>query len=281
MSYIVDVTLENAQQVLIDQSHQTLVVIDFWADWCEPCKQLMPVLEKLAHDYQGKFVLAKVNCDEQQQLAMQFGVRSLPTIAFMKDGQPVDGFAGVQPESEIKALLEKYLPSAEDDSFEQALQLAQTGDWSSALPLFEQAYLGQPENIQFKFAFINACLENGLIDRAEKLLMEIRMADQDSDYQQLLAKLDLAKQALDSPEIRALQEQLDQQPDDLDLKVKLAVALHQVHRNQEALSLLFDQLKISLSEGEIKKTFLDIIAALPSGDPLAGEYRRKLYTLLY
>ena len=110
-AHIVDIDEGNAQQWLIEESQQRPVVVDFWADWCAPCKQLMPLLEKLANEYAGAFLLAKVNADEQQMLASQLGVRNLPTVMVIKDGQPVDGFSGAQPESVIRELLEKYLPS--------------------------------------------------------------------------------------------------------------------------------------------------------------------------
>ena len=97
--YIVNIDETNAAQLLIEESHKRPVVVDFWADWCEPCKVLMPLLEKIANEYQGAFLLAKVNADEQQRIAQQFGVRSLPTVMVIQDGQPVDGFAGAQPET--------------------------------------------------------------------------------------------------------------------------------------------------------------------------------------
>ena len=100
--YIVNIDETNAQQILIEESSRRPVLVDFWADWCEPCKTLMPLLEKLAEEYQGQFLLAKVNADEQQGIAQQLGVRSLPTVMLIKDGQPVDGFVGAQPESQIR-----------------------------------------------------------------------------------------------------------------------------------------------------------------------------------
>jgi putative thioredoxin len=111
-THIIDITPENFQQSLIDESLKRLVVVDFWSETCAPCKALMPVMEKLAQEHNGQFLLAKVNCDEHPAIAAQFGVRSLPTVALMKNGQPVDAFMGAQPESEIRQLLEKHLPKA-------------------------------------------------------------------------------------------------------------------------------------------------------------------------
>ena len=103
---VVDIDESNAAHYLIDESHKRPVVIDFWADWCEPCKTLMPVLERLADEYRGAFLLARVNADSQQMIAQQFGVRSLPTVLVMQRGQPVDGFAGAQPEAAVREQLD-------------------------------------------------------------------------------------------------------------------------------------------------------------------------------
>ncbi len=105
---IVDITVENFQQIIIEASQDKLVLIDFWADWCEPCKDLMPILEKLAGEYSQHLILAKVDCEAQQEVAAQFGIRSLPTVMVVQNGQPVDGFAGVQPEQQIREMLAKY-----------------------------------------------------------------------------------------------------------------------------------------------------------------------------
>ena len=95
--YIANIDETNAMQLLIEESNNRPVLVDFWADWCAPCKALMPILESLAHEYAGAFLLAKVNADEQQNIAQQFGVRSLPTVMIIQNGQPVDGFAGALP----------------------------------------------------------------------------------------------------------------------------------------------------------------------------------------
>ena len=281
MSNIVEITMENVQQDLLEVSNHKLVMIDFWADWCEPCKQLMPVLEKLAQENQEHLVLAKINCDEQQQIAMQFGVKSLPTVVLFKNGQPVDGFAGVQPESEIRELLGKHLPKPQDEMFEQATSLVQEQKWLEAYPLLKQAYDLEPERNEFRLMLANAAIEVGKVSEAEAIIESIGLVDQDAGYQQVVSKLELAKQAADSPEIQALQQALEQEPDSFELKQQLAIALNQANRNEEALELLLSILKKDMAFGEAKKTYLDIIANLPAGDGLASSFRRKLYALLY
>ncbi|WP_413365809.1 thioredoxin [Alteromonas sp. AMM-1] len=278
---IVDLTVENFQQVILEISREKVVLIDFWAEWCEPCKDLMPVLEKIARDYPDTLLLAKVDCDRQQEVAAQFGIRNLPTVMVVKDAQPVDGFAGVQPESEIRAMLAKYLPSPEDEYLKKASECLAEGDYAAAFPFAKQAYDINPGNIDSKFLYIDCLVETGALEQAKNLLGEIKMVDQDHRYQSLQAKIELAEQAADTPEIRALFEQVEAQPDNLQLKVDLAVALYRVQRSAEALELLHGVLLKDFGFGEAKKTMLDVINALPDGDALKSTYRRKLYSLMY
>ncbi len=281
MQNIVNITLDNFQQVILEQSQHTLIIVDFWADWCGPCKDLMPILEKIAGEYPNDVILAKVNCDEQPQIAAQFGVRSLPTVMLVKDAQPVDGFAGAQPEGPIREMLAKYLPNPEDDLLIQAGELIAAGDYQQAFPLVKQAFDLSPDNIDVKYALVDCQIELGNVATAKELLATIGLADQDGRYQALTGKIELAEQAADSPEVQALQQQLAAEPDNMELKVQLAVQLQQLKRNEEALELLYSVISKDLNFGDAKKIMLDVINALPDGEPLKSQYRRKVYSLLY
>ncbi|WP_026376422.1 thioredoxin [Aestuariibacter salexigens] len=281
MQNIIDMTLENFQQVIMHDSQQKLVMVDFWADWCEPCKNLMPVLEKLAQEYSEHLLLAKVNCDEQQEIAAQFGVRSLPTVMLVKDGQPLDGFAGAQPESAVREMLEKHLPKPEDGLLQQAQELVSAGDYANAFGFAKQAYDLNADNVDIKYVLADCYIETGRLEEAKGILDTIGLVDQDGRYASLRGKIELAEQAADTPEIQALQEQLEANPDDMQLKVDLAVQLQQVHKVEEAIALLIEVLKKDLNFGDAKKLTLDVINALPDGDPLKSSSRRKLYSLLY
>lgn len=278
---IVDITLENFQQVMIQESQSKLVLVDFWADWCEPCKDLMPILEKIAAQYSEHLILAKVDCDAQQEVAAQFGIRSLPTVMVVQNGQPVDGFAGVQPESQIREMLAKYLPNPEDELLAQASDVIQQGDYTAAFPIAKQAFETNPDNVDGKYLYIDCLIETGAINQASELLTTIGLVDQDNRYQVLTGKIELAQQAANSPEIQQLQQTVEQAPDNLQAKVELAVALQQAHRAEEALSLLLAVLQRDLAFGDAKKLMLDMINALPDGEPLKSQYRRKVYSLLY
>jgi putative thioredoxin len=281
MDNIVPITLENFQQVIVEQSKQTLIMVGFWAEWDEPSLQTMGMLEKIAVEYPNDLILAKVNCDEQQQIAQQFGVRGLPTVMLVKDSQPIDGFAGPQEEQEIRALLEKHLPKVEDGLLLQAQALVEEQDYQQAFSLAKQAYEIDPQRTDIKFVLADIYIELGRIEQAKELLETIGLVDQDHQYSVLLGKIELAEQAAYSPEIKALEADIEKSPDDLELKVKLGVQLQQANRTEEALELLLSVLKKDLNFGEAKKLTLDMINALPDGDPLASTYRRKIYSLLY
>lgn len=282
--YIIDITVENAQAVLIEESFKRPVLIDFWADWCEPCKTLMPVLEKLAQEYAGQFLLAKVDADEQKMIASQFGVRSLPTVMVMKDGQPVDGFNGAQPEQAIRELLDKYLPKPWELALGRAKLLLEEENYADAISELTPAYSESHQAAPVAFALADAYIHTKRFDQAEELLDSVKLVDQqEAEYGNLRAQLDLARQAGKSPEIETLEQALAADTDNLELVTQLAAQYTQGEYHKEALELLFPRLQKSLNalDGNLKKQYVDILAVLGKGDPLAVEYQRKLYTLLY
>jgi putative thioredoxin len=280
---VVEVTRENAQRVLIEESLTRPVLIDFWAEWCSPCKMLLPILDKLVREYDGQVLLAKVNCDEQQAIAGQFGVRSLPTVLLMKDGQPVDGFVGAQPEPAVRAMLEKHLPKPWDTLLAKARALVEQGDFDAALDPARRAYEDSKQRSDAAKLYAGVLIELNRTDEAQVVLDSIPMVDQDAEYDQLLSELTLKQQAADTPEIRALLVAREKAPDDLDIAYQLAVQFSQAGRSREALELLMDIVRTEreFKDGEARKTLLDIIRALGKGNPLAAEYQRKLFSLMY
>ncbi len=279
---IIDVNESNLQQVL-EQSMQVPVLFYFWSARSQHCQELTPVLEKLAAEYRGLFLLAKLDCDEQQMVASQFGLRAIPTVYLFKDGQPVDGFQGPQPEESVRALLEKVLPREDELKVREALALLDEEKPLEALPLLKDAWQLSQQSSETGFLLAETLLQLNRSDEAEEVLKHVPLQDQDTRYQSLLAQIDLLRQAADTPEIQQLQTELAANPASTDIAVKLAVQFHQVGRNEEALELLFGFLQTDLAAGggELRKTFQEILAALGTGDALAGKYRRRLYSLLY
>lgn len=280
---VVDITYENAKQYLIDESLTRPVLVDFWADWCGPCKSLAPILEKLASEYNGAFLLAKVNADEVQQLAAQFGVRSLPTLMVMQNGQPVDGLQGAQPETVIREMLERYLPAPWEAAVTLGLAQLQEGNIADAIATLRAAYTESDEAAQVAFAFANALLQGRRLDDAALVLGKIKMVDQGPEYAQLMAQLELAQNAEKAPEITELEAKLAVNPSDLEVVQALAAQYAQHHHYSEALELLWSVLDKDLNakDGALKRIYLDVIATVGKGDPLAVSYQRKLYAKLY
>jgi putative thioredoxin len=280
---VVTIDEGNAARYLIEESMQRPVVIDFWAEWCGPCKTLMPLLERLAAEYAGAFLLAKVNADEQQMIAQQFGVRSLPTVMIMQNGQPVDGFVGAQPETAIREMLDKYAPSPFEAALAEAQQKLADGDTAGALALLRRVYEDSGRRHEIGMMLAQVMIEAQRFDEAEALLDGVRMADQDALYEQARARLDLAREAARSPELVALEQQLQEDPGNLDLREQLAVQYSSAGQHREALESLITILRQDLNhkDGATKKALLDTIASLGKGDPLAAEYQRKLFSLLY
>ncbi|WP_304163284.1 co-chaperone YbbN, partial [Lonsdalea britannica] len=247
------------------------------------CQELGPVLDRLAAEYAGQFLLAKVDCDAEQRVAAQFGLRAIPTVYLFKDGQPLDGFQGPQPEEAIRELLQRVLPKAEDLKTAEAERLIQDGKLQDALPLLKDAWQLDSKRSDIALLLAEVQIELNRAEDAEAVLSTIPIQDQDSRYHGLVAQIELLKQAADTPEIKQLQQELDADPDNAELAVKLSLQLHQVGRNEEALELLLGMLKkdLAAANGSARKTMMDIMSALGTGDALAARYRRQLYALLY
>ena len=200
---VINITEANLHQTL-EQSVTAPVLFYFWSARSQHCEQLTPVLEGLAAQYNGQFTLAKVDCDAEQMLASQFGLRSIPTVYLFQNGQPVDGFEGPQPESAIRALLDKVLPREEELKAQQALALMQEEKYLEALPLLKDAWQMSNQDSQIGLLLAETLIALQRSDEAEAVLKTVPLQDQDTRYQGLVAQIELLKQAADTPEIQQL-----------------------------------------------------------------------------
>ncbi|MGR5177909.1 co-chaperone YbbN [Vibrio parahaemolyticus] len=281
-AYIVDLNEQNFRQVL-EASMTAPVLIHFWAPMSEESAQIIPSLKALTEQYAGAYTLALLNCEEQQAIAGQFGVQALPTIALFVNGQPVDGLGGPQSIEAVKGMLTKHLPSEDELNARKALELSQQGEFETAITLLNGLSDEYKQKGEIKLALANCLLETHQFDVAEQVLNAIPMEYKDNFYKSLVSKLELHKQAADSPEIQSLEAALQSNPTDIKLIAELGLQYHQVNRDEEALALIWTPLSRDLNalDGDLKKAFMDILSALGQGNPVAAKYRRQLYSLLY
>jgi len=283
-AHVVDVTLENFQTAVLQASMQVPVLVDFWADWCAPCKVLMPVLEKLAEEYKGAILLAKVNADQQPDLTAHFGVRSLPTVKILFRGQLVDEFTGALPESQIRALLDKYVVSESEQLRRQAEALLAQGDADQALALLRQANQADPDNLEILLDIASISAQTGDLQTARDICDSLPAEMRDKPQaKQLQARLRFVEKAGQLPELGALQQRLADNPEDAEALYLLS--LHQVLANdfEGAINTLLELMQKNREYGDDagRKTLLEVFDLLGRDDPLVKTYRRRLYTLLH
>lgn len=279
---IIELTEQNLTEVL-QLSEQYPLVINFYAPSHTESMNFLQRLERIAQQYQGQFILAKVNCEKEQIIAAQFHLQALPTTYLFKEAQALDAFPGILEETELMQRLNLILPKEEEIKFNQALDYLQAEDYESALPLLKSAWtLSDKKNSDIGLLYAETYIAMKKTEPAEEILQQIPLQDRDSRWQGLQAQIELLIKAADTPEIQQLQADYARQPR-ADIALKLALQLHQTNRNEEALSLLFDILRQDLTaeNGEVKQQFLSILAAMGNSDPLTNQYRRRLYTLLY
>ena len=284
--YIFDVTTATFDQAVIENSFHKPVLVDFWAEWCAPCKALMPLLAQIAESYQGELLLAKVDCEAEQDVVARFGIRSLPTVVLFKDGQPVDGFAGAKPESEIRALLEPHVqmpPPAEADPLEQAQALFAEGRISEAEAVLV-ALLGEDNTNAAALILYARCLaERGELGEAQAVLDAVKSDAHKAALAGAKAQITFLRQAADLPDTADLKARLAQNPQDDEAAYQLAVqqlARQQYDAALEGLLKLFIRNR-SYNEGLPHKTLLQVFELLGNDHPLVTAYRRKLFAALY
>lgn len=280
--FIVEMNQQNFQQIL-EGSMNTPVVVYFWAPMSQESADLVPQIQQLATQYAGAFTLALLNCEQEQQIAGQFGIQALPTIALFSQGQAIDGLGGPQPIQAIEAMLQKHLPSQDELNLQKALSLMSEQQYTEALVLFSAL----PEDLQnkgeVKLAKADCLIATAQFSEAEAVLSHIPLEYQDNYYKGLMAKLELHAQAANSPEIQALETQLANDTENAKIANELALQYHEVNRSDEALELLWAFISKDLGalDGEMRKTFMDVLSALGQENATAKQYRRQLYSILY
>jgi len=285
--YIFDVSgAASFEQLVIENSFHKPVLVDFWAEWCAPCKALMPMLAKIAEEYRGELLLAKVDCDAEQDIVARFGIRSLPTVVLFKNGQPVDGFAGVQPESAIREMLKPHVAEPAPlaaDPLETAQALFAEERFGEAETLLKQVLTENNENAAALILYARCLAERGELGEAETVLGAVKGDEHKQALAGAKAQLTFLRQAASLPDAADLKSRLAQHPDDDEASYQLAVqqlARQQYEAALEGLLKLFVRNR-SFQEGLPHKTLLQVFDLLGGDHPLVTAYRRKLYQAIY
>ena len=279
-----EITSADFNQAVIEGSRQTPVLVDFWAPWCGPCRALTPILERLADEYDGKFMLVKVNSDQNLDLAQQYGIRSIPNVKAFVDGQMVDEFLGALPESAVRDFIDRLLPTPAELMRRDATIQAEAGDRERALALLDRAAELEANNIPVQADRIELLLDLGRIPEARTIASRLGpFASQEPRLGRALARLQLADVEAGQSDPTALETRVRSNPDDLETRLRLAKLYASQERYEAALEQLLEITRRDRAFGDDagRKSMLAIFDLLQGQSELVSRYRKLLASALH
>ena len=280
-SYVHEADDLTFEEQVVERSLQVPVLLDCWAEWCEPCKALGPALERITHKYNGRFELVKVDIDKAQRVAMALRVQSVPFMVLFMNGRPVDALVGNQSESTIKALLDRHLPPDESDPYDRGLEAMGTGDYPAAIDAFQQALLESPDRGEVRVAMGRAAISMGDLDSARQLLESIPQEDSNHQSAQQLLKL-FSLVELKGEEFE-LTRRLEQDPKDVDAWYRRAINQSLSGDYESACNSLLKVVSLDRSyrDDAGRQTLLLMFELLGTEHPLVAQSRRTLASYLF
>lgn len=278
-THVIDASEADFQQSVIEESNKRLVLVDFWAPWCGPCRALTPIMEKLAHEHAGRFLLARVNSDDNQSLASEYGVRGIPNVKAFSGGKLVDEFSGAVPEGTVRQFIARLLPSPAEEQRRAAMQTYASGDADAALAGLEAAQAAEPANDTIRIDRTEILIGLGRSEEAAALLDELApLAAMEPRVEHLRARLTFAGSAPTGQSTATLEERVANHPDDLDARLALAKQYVAAKQFEPALQHLLEIIRADRNFGEDagRKTMLAVFELLGNDHQLTGRYRRLL-----
>ncbi|MCH4872074.1 thioredoxin [Pseudomonas sp. TMW22091] len=285
-SYSFDVTSADFDKQVVQASFDQPVLVDFWAEWCAPCKVMLPILEQIAEDYQGELLLAKVNCDVEQDIVGRIGIQTLPTVVLFKDGKVVDGFQDAQPESAIRTMLAPHVvmpEPVEEDPMVQAEALFAESRFADAETALKSILTEDNTNAKALILYGRCLAERGELTEAQGVLDAVKSDEHKAELAGAKAQVTFLRQAADLPDVADLKARIAQNPQDDEAAYQLAIqqlARQQYEAALDGLLKLFTRNR-SYNEGLPHKTLLQVFDLLGNDHPLVTTYRRKLFAALY
>ena len=291
-SVIIEVITESFMTDVIEQSKETPVIVDFWAPWCEPCKQLTPIIEKIIKEKNGKVILAKMNIDESPEVAQQLKIQSIPAVMAFSDGQPVDGFIGVQSEKNISEFVNKISSLKNSSTIEENISAGKKymneDDIETATLVFSEILKIEPDNISAKSLLARCLIKSDQLDDAEKIINTLPVdAESNQDYISVRSELEIFKNAKNNPisdkEEEELRNNIDKEPENYQLKLDLSKILIAKGENEEAINQLLRIIEVNpkWNDGEARKQLIEIFNILGNENILVTEGRKKLSSMLF
>ncbi|NKB56200.1 MAG: thioredoxin [Alphaproteobacteria bacterium] len=288
-----DTTTATFMADVIEASRETPVIVDFWAPWCGPCKQLGPIIEKAVASAQGAVKLVKINIDENKEIAAQMRIQSIPAVFAFSNGQPVDGFVGAQPESQIKSFIERVVqaaggsvgPSPVEQALEQAAEAEAAGDAQTAGAIYGEILKHEPDNLQAVAGLARSLLAAGQNDAARQLIDDLPPASrEDADIKSAIAAMELADKAGEAVgQLAELESRVAANEADHQARFDLAIAYYAANKAEDAIDNLLTivQKNRAWNDDAARKQLIEIFDALGSTDPLVADSRRRLSTILF
>ena len=280
--WIVDATAESFQMDVIDRSNDLLVVVDFWAPWCAPCRELAPIIEKLAVEYDGRFLLVKVNIEKEQQIAEAMGIQSIPLVVAFQNGGVANNFMGILPEAQIREWLDSLLPSPAQEMMMAGVALEQT-DPAGAEAKYRGAAKLAPDEAQIQIALARVVLAQQRDEESRAIIEQLeKRGFLEPEAEQIKSQLALVSAAEEAGDVAEARQAAYADPSDFNKQIQLAEALVGDRKHEEALEICLNivmQDKTGVGV-EAKGVMLRIFDVLGSS-PLVSVYRRKLSTALY